>query len=100
MLSGLTQIAGLKLWSDIAGHYSRPDVLHYRLPGEKTFHSTQIKSDKKVNKRRAEQWVLKNKIGRTYVDDMPFAEYADPYFVWNRCPRIRRRLAENNYTLN
>jgi hypothetical protein len=58
----------------------------YRLPGEKELHSTYATS-----KRKAERYVvnlLRKRMGIT-TQDKSLREYAEPFFVWNKCPHIK-----------
>ena len=81
--------------------WERRKFWYYRLPGESSFHSTKIPAGTKASKRRAEQWVLDligeqvKAAGRGPAIELTFLDYARPYFVWDDCPRIRRRLDEN-----
>jgi len=68
--------------------WKRGNVYYYRLPGEKSFHSTGGS-----NKRKAEAWVYE-KIGMGNPVEVTLQEYAEPFFIWETCPHARRRQDE------
>ena len=76
---------------------NRNGVWYYRLRGEKTFHSTRIRGISRTSRHAAEEWVRENKVGRTSASEMTFREYAEPFYDWERCPRIRRKLKEGRH---
>ena len=80
-------------------NYRKPYVLHkrplarghvwyYKLPGEKTAHSTG-----KSSKREAIDFVETQVLPRT-TGQLTLGEYLAPYFVWDKCPHARRLRTE------
>lgn len=75
----------------------RDGVYFYRLPGEKTFHSTGVSSAGKRNRQQAYFYAesmldgREKKVGRT-----TFGEYTGHFFVWGECSWINRRLAKGD----
>jgi integrase len=70
----------------------RGNYYYYKLPFEKSFHSTGLTS-----KVKAEQFVIdliKTGLSPLKVHNTLF-EYATPYFLWDSCPHVRRLLDEN-----
>lgn len=68
--------------------WKRGNYFYYRLPGEKSFHSTGIGTKMKAIDH------IYRKIGEGNRNKTSFREYAEPYFVWDICPRVQRRLDE------
>ena len=73
------------LWKRSGKH---GDVFYYRLPGETSFHSTGRDS-----KMRAIDYVYE-KLTQGKTSQLTFKEYAEPYFVWETCPRVARLVDE------
>ena len=63
-------------------------VWYYRLPGDKTGHSTG-----KTLKREAIEFV-EREIERRKENRVNLGQYLQPYFVWGKCPHIRRLRIE------
>jgi len=68
----------------------RGHVWYYKLAGEKTAHSTG-KSNKREAKDYVENEVLAYLEGRS---KLTLGEYLAPYFVWDKCPHVRRLRTE------
>ena len=68
--------------------WKRGKIWYYRLPGEKSFHSTGENS-----KMRAVDLIYR-KLQEGEKCEQTFREYAEPFFVWETCPRVKRRLNE------
>ncbi len=64
-------------------------ICHYRLQGEKTKHSTgkKLKGDAKD--------YVEALIKRKETSELAFRDYAEPFFLWDRCPHILRLRSEN-----
>jgi integrase len=70
-----------QLWKRSGKHGA---TYYYRLPGETAFHSTGHQS-----KMRAVDYVYE-KLAKGKMSTLTFRQYADPFFVWDRCPRVAR----------
>ena len=73
---------------------AKSGVWYYRLRNTKQYRSTGVRGKSAASRGRAEQWVRKNALGRGPASERTFRDYAEPFFDWDRCPRIRRRLTE------
>ena len=68
--------------------WKRGNIWYYRLPEEKTFHSTG-----ETSKMRAVDLIYR-KLQEGKKCEQTFKEYAEPFFIWETCPRVQRRLNE------
>lgn len=64
--------------------YKRRKIWYYKLPDEKTFHSTG-----KTNKTLAEKYAI-SQLGKKKAAKNNLAEYCQLFYVWGCCPHIRR----------
>tara|TARA_B100001123_G_scaffold238129_1_gene266701 strand:- start:608 stop:1558 length:951 start_codon:yes stop_codon:yes gene_type:complete len=67
---------------------------YFRLKSNDKWRSTGVRGKSAASRSRAEQWVRDNALGRGPASERAFRDYAEPFFDWERCPRIRRRLTE------
>ena len=69
-------------------------VWYYRLRNDRRYRSTGVRGKSAASRGRAEQWVRNNRLGKGPASQRTFRDYAEPFFDWERCPRIRRLLQE------
>ena len=72
--------------------FKRGHLWYYRLAEEKTFHTTEQR-----NHNKAEAYVvelLRSSDGHRNQRHLSFRRYAEPFFIWERCPHIRRSREE------
>ena len=68
--------------------WKRGKYFYYRLPGEKTFHSTG-----KTSKRQAQDFAY-DRIQQGKAAETKLKNYAKDFFIWDRCEWIRRQHAK------
>jgi integrase len=72
--------------------FKRGQLWYYRLASEKTFHTTG-----QTTRGKAEAYVielLRSTEGHSRQRHLSFRRYAEPFFLWDRCPHIRRLQEE------
>ena len=72
--------------------WKRGQLWYYRLAGGKTFHTTG-----QTARGKAEAYVvelLRSVEGHSRQRHLSFRLYTEPFFVWDRCPHIRRLQEE------
>ena len=69
-------------------------IWYYRLKSGEQWRSTGVRGKSAASRGRAEQWVRDHRLGRGPASERAFRDYAEPYFDWERCPRVRRLLTE------
>ena len=72
--------------------FKRGQLWYYRLAGGKTFHTTG-----QTARGKAEAYVvelLRSAEGHSRQRHLSFRLYAEPFFVWDRCPHVRRLQEE------
>lgn len=67
----------------------RGKVWYYKLPGERTYHSTG-----KTAQGHAENFAHEKSIEGARAKNPRLIEYARDFYVWGRCPWIRRQIAK------
>ena len=72
--------------------FKRRKYWYYRLTGKKTFHTTGKKTRSEAEKYMFE--LLRSTVEYTKQGHISFRSYAAPFFIWDRCPHIRRLREE------
>ena len=75
--------------------FKRGEYWYFRLADESSFHTTG-----KITRGEAEAYVVRlfeAISGSNPADDPTFRQYAAPYFVWGKCPHVRRVFEESGH---